>query len=184
MGVLFLFKIFAQSIGILAMAFNIISYQGKKQSTVIALQLIGGALFATSFLMLGQWVGGLLNVIATVRAVLFLFKDKIHCDRIPWLVGFIASYIAVYILNFTLFKVEPTPINFLFEVLPVIGMTALSLGFMRRDAAGIRRFGLISSPAWLIYNIRAVAIGAILCEAFTLTSIMIGMLRHDRKKEN
>ena len=178
-----MYKIIAQGVGILAMIFNIVSYQGKRQSSVIALQLIGGALFATSFLMLGQWVGGLLNIIATVRAVLFLFKDKLHCDRIPWLIGFIASYIAVYVLNFTLFKVEPTLINFLFEVLPVIGMTALSLGFMRRDAAAIRRFGLISSPAWLIYNIRAGAIGAILCEAFTLTSIAIGMLRHDRKKD-
>ena len=41
-------EIIAQGIGILAMAFNILSYQGKKQQTVIALQLIGGALFAVA----------------------------------------------------------------------------------------------------------------------------------------
>ncbi len=163
------------------MAFNIISYQGKKQSTVIALQLIGGALFAVNFLMLGAWVGGLLNIIATTRAVLFLFKDKLHCDRPVWLVGFIISYIAVYVLNFTLFGKEPTALNLIVEVLPVIGMTALSIGFMKKDAAAIRKAGLISSPAWLIYNTVNFAIGAILCEAFTLTSIVIGMLRHDRK---
>ena len=50
-------EIVAQIIGIAAMAFNIISYQGKKQSTVIALQLVGGALFAINFLMLGAVVG-------------------------------------------------------------------------------------------------------------------------------
>ena len=70
------FEIVAQAVGIAAMLFNIISYQGKKQSTVIALQLVGGALFAVNFLMLGAYVGGLLNIIATIRAIIFLFKDN------------------------------------------------------------------------------------------------------------
>ena len=70
-------ELIAQLIGIVAMAFNILSYQGKKQSSVIAMQLCGGALFAINYLLLGAAVGGLLNVIATVRAIVFLFKDKL-----------------------------------------------------------------------------------------------------------
>ena len=66
-------QIIAQIFGIFAMAFNIGSYQGKKQGTVIALQLVGGCLFAVNFLLLGAWVGGILNIIAVVRAVLFLY---------------------------------------------------------------------------------------------------------------
>lgn len=174
--------IIAQGIGILAMVFNILSYQGKKQKTVIALQLIGGALFAVNFWMIGAKIGGILNVIAVIRAVLFLFKDKVKADSIFWLIGFILSYIAVYVLTFTVFGTELTPWHLVRELLPVVGMTALSVGFRLKDAAGIRKCGLISSPAWLIYNIAVGSWGAIVCESLTLISIVVGMFRHDKRQ--
>ena len=155
-------EIVAQAIGILAMVFNILSYQGKKQKTVITLQLFGGLLFAVNFWMIGAKVGGILNVIAVIRALVFLF--------------------AVYVLTFTVFGTELTPWNLIREILPVIGMTALSVGFRLKDAAGIRKCGLISSPAWLIYNIAVGSWGAIICETLTLISIFVGMFRHDKKQ--
>ena len=174
-------EIIAQISGIIAMVFNILSYQGKSKNTVIAFQLIGGMLFAVNFLMLGATIGGILNIIATVRAVIFLFKDKFKADHIAWLFAFATVYVLIYILNFTVLGKEPTVYNLVIEVLPVIGMLALNIGFRLKNAGGIRRCGLISSPAWLIYNIAVGSWGAIICEAFTLISIFIGMLRHDKK---
>ena len=173
-------EIIAQAIGIVAMVFNILSYQSKRQKWIIGLQLCGGALFAVNFLMLGATVGGILNILATVRAVVFLFKEKLKADRMGWLVGFVSVYVAVYVLNFTLFGKEPTAYNLIIEILPVIGMTALNIGFRLKDAAGVRRCGLVSSPSWLIYNIASGSWGAIACEVLTLVSIVVGMLRHDK----
>ena len=68
------------------------------------------------------------------------------------------------------------------ELLPVIGMTAISVGFRLKDSADIRRCALVASPAWLIYNVLAGSLGASICEIFSLGSIIIGMLRHDKKK--
>lgn len=174
-------EIIAQIIGIIAMMFNIISYQGKQQRTVIVLQLLGATFFSANFLLLGATVGGILNIIAAVRAVIFVFKDKFKADSIYWFIAFIASYISVYILNFTVFGKEPTAFNLIIELLPVIGMLALNIGFRLKNSAGIRKCGLISSPAWLIYNIVAGSWGAIICESFTLISIFVGMFRHDKK---
>lgn len=177
--------IIAQAIGLVAMAFNVLSYQGKKQRTVIALQLAGGTLFAVNFFMIGATVGGMLNIIAAVRALIFLYKDKLKADRIEWLIGFIATYVAVYVLNFTVFGKEPTAVNFIIEILPVVGMTALNIGFRLKNASDIRKCALISSPSWLIYNMVAGSWGAIICEALSLASTVIGMFRHDIKsKEN
>ncbi|MBR3961396.1 MAG: YgjV family protein [Clostridia bacterium] len=177
-------EIIAQAIGIAAMLFNILSYQCKKQSGIIAMQLFGGALFAVNFLMLGAVVGGVLNVLATVRALVFLNKEKLKANSIYWLFAFIALYLAVYVLNFTVFGKEPTAFNLIIEILPVVGMTALSVGFRLKNAAGVRCCGLVSSPSWLIYNVASNAWGAIACEAFTIISIFIGMLRHDKKGGN
>lgn len=174
-------EIIAQIIGIIAMLCNILSYQGKKQKMIILLQLFGGILFAVNFLLLGATVGGILNIIAAFRAIVYLYKDKFRADKIIWLVMFSLSYITVYVLNFTLLGKEPNLFNLVIEFLPIIGMLAINIGFMLKKASDVRKCALVGSPAWLIYNISAGSIGAIICEAFSLVSIFVGILRHDRK---
>lgn len=176
-------EIIAQAVGIVAMAFNILSYQGKKQSTVILLQFFGGVLFTVNYLMLGATVGGILNLIGAIRALVFLFKERLKADRLPWLIAFITSYITVYILNFAVFGKEINAFNVIVEILPVIGMIALNIGFRMKNASDIRKLALISSPSWLIYNCVIGSWGAILCEIFTFASILIGIFRHDKVKK-
>lgn len=173
-----------QIIGLFAMAFNILSYQQKTRTRAIGFQLFGGLLFSIHFFMLGAIVGGLLNAVAVIRAVVFLNKEKLRADRLPWLLGFIGVYLASYVLTFTVFGMELTAGNLFVEFLPVIGMTATTISFRLQDAKAIRRYGLISSPSWLVYNIANVSIGAIICEVLSLGSILIGILRLDRRNAN
>ncbi|MBR3868895.1 MAG: YgjV family protein [Clostridia bacterium] len=176
-------EIIAQIIGIFAMIFNLLSYQQKTRNKAIIFQLFGTTLFTVNFLMLGAMVGGLLNLVGAIRAIIFINKEKLRADHIAWQIGFVIVYFASYILTFTLFGKEPTAFNFIIEFLPLIGMIATTISYRFTDAKAIRRFGLISSPAWLIYNIANLAVGAILCEVLSLCSIIIGIVRLDRKKK-
>lgn len=176
-------EIIAQIIGIFAMIFNLLSYQQKTRNKAIIFQLFGTTLFTVNFLMLGAMVGGLLNLVGAIRAIIFINKEKLRADHIAWQIGFVIVYFASYILTFTLFGKEPTAFNFIIEFLPLIGMIATTISYRFTDARAIRRFGLISSPAWLIYNIANLAVGAILCEVLSLCSIIIGIVRLDRKKK-
>lgn len=175
-------ELIAQTVGIFAMGFNILSYQQKTRSRAIAFQLGGALLFSVNFFMLGAIVGGILNVVAAVRALVFLNKERLKADRLPWLFGFCAVYLLSYVLTFTLFGKEATWGNLFVEFLPVIGMTATTVSFRLSDAKAIRRYGLISSPSWLVYNIANFSIGAIACEVLSLGSILLGMFRLDRQK--
>ena len=172
----------AQLFGIAAMVLNILSYQGKKQRTVIAMQLFGGALFAANFLMLGATVGGVLNILAVFRALLFLNKEKTKVDKLHWVAIFGIAYVGAYILNFTVVGVEPSAKNLIVEVLPVIAMFATHLAYRCNAPKTLRYICLISSVSWLIFNIVNFAIGAILCETFSLASIAIATFR-EKKKE-
>ena len=176
-----MYEIAAQGVGIVAMAFNILSYLQKTRKSVIAFQLIGASLFAVNFFMLGATVGGILNLIAAIRAVIYLNKEKFHADSPIWLIGFTTLYIASYVFNFTLFGKDFTLMNALIEVLPVIGMVAINLSYIKNDAKTVRLFGLVSSPSWLIYNIANTAIGAIICEVLSICSIVAGIIRYDIK---
>ena len=174
-------EIIAQIIGIVAMVFNILSYQQKKHRTAIAFQFVGSALFGINYLMINAYMGALLNVIGVIRAVVFMNKDKLKADHIFWLFGFIAAYLGCYVLTFTVFNAEFSGWKPIVELLPVIGMVATTVSYRFKEASAIRRFGFISSPAWLIYNIVCFSIGAICCEVFALISICVGIWRLDRK---
>ena len=177
------FELIAQAIGIVAMAFNILSYQKKSSKGVVVMQLFGGALFSVHFFMIGATVGGILNLIAAFRAIIFANREKFKADHLCWLILFISLYVGSYILVFTAFGKAFTLTAAIIELLPVIAMTATTFGFRSSSAKIIRRFSLISSPSWLVYNIVNVSVGAIICEVFSLFSIVIGMLRYDIKKD-
>lgn len=174
----------AQIVGLAAMSFNILSYQQKTRSQVIAFQLFGGLLFCINFFLLGAISGSLLNAVAVIRAIVFLNKEKLRADHPVWLAGFTAVYLICYGLTFTVFGTEASLRNLVLEALPVIGMTATTISFRLTDAKAIRRYGLISSPSWLIYNISSFSIGAIICEVLSLGSIILGIIRLDRKQSN
>lgn len=174
----------AQGISIVAMAMNCLSYQQKKQKTVLVYQLIGSVLFAVSFFLLGAYAGALLNGVGITRALVFINKDKLHARHPAWLIGYTCLYVLSYVLVFTVFGKEPTALNLIIEVLPVIGMVVTTVSFRYTDARAIRRFGLVNSPLWLTYNLFSLSVGAIASELINLVSIIVGTIRFDLKKKN
>ena len=174
--------IVAQALSIVGMACNVLSFQQKTQKRVIACQLVGAAMFTASYLLLGAYVGALLNFVAIIRAIVYMNKEKFRSEHISWLIGFTCVYLLSYVLTFTIFGKELTPLNAVVEFLPIIGMFATTVSFRLKDAASVRKLGLISVPSWFTYNIFNFSIGGLICEIFCCCSILIGMFRLDRKR--
>ncbi len=174
-------EIFAQALGIAGMLLNVISFQQKTVKRVVTFQFFGSLLFTANYFLLGAIVGSFLNLLGVVRAFVFMNKEKLQAERWYWLCGFSVLYISTYILSFAVFDTEPTLGNFILEVLPIVSMILSTYSFQQKEAKLVRRLGLICSPLWLCYNIFNFTIGGIICEVFALVSIVIGMLRLDRK---
>ena len=173
-----------QILSIVAMGVYILSFQAKKQNTIIFFQMLANALFAISFLMLGAMMGAILNLISAIRALLFIYKKQLKTDNNIWLVGFIAVYIATYVLSITMFVENLTPITAILEFIPIIGMVATTLGYRAKTANGTRISGLVNEPAWLVYNVYYLSIGAILCNVFSFTSAIVGLVRFNKQKKD
>lgn len=174
-------EVAAQIVGLVAMFFNIVSYLQKNAKRVIVCQFFGSVLFALNYLLLGALVGMCMNIIGILRATVYMKREKFHADHIGWLILFVSLYVLSYILSFAVFGVEFTPLNAVLELLPVIGMTATTVGFRLQNAATIRKLGFISSPCWLTYNAVNFAVGGTICEIFSICSIIIGVIRYDLK---
>ena len=176
-------SVIAQVIGIVAMCAIIVSFQFKERWQVILCQLAGALLFSVNMFMLGAVIGGLLNAVATVRALVYLKADKMKIDPRVLQGIFISLYVISYVLTFTVFGKELSAKNIIIELLPVIGMIAVTFGFAGKSAKEIRLYSFINSPCWLIYNCFNFTIGGILCEVFSLVSNISAFLRYDIKKK-
>ena len=177
------YEIIAQSLGIIAMALIILSFQAKKQKTLILSHFFGCAFFVANFFMIGAITGAFLNIIGVVRAVIYSNKDKFKNMKL-WNTIFCSLYIVAYALTFIAFGKEVNTYNLIVEILPVTGALATTIAFSLPSAAAVRKAAWINSPAWLIYNSLNFSIGGILCEVFSIISVIIGILRHDVKKNN
>ena len=173
-------EIIGQLLSALAMGFNVLSYQQKRQRMLLLCQLLGCLLFSASYFLLGAMMGAIINIISALRAVIFSFPEKLHTSHPAWIICFCASYVVMYILGFTVFGIETGAVALIIEFLPVFAMTAISIGIMTGKPKLVRRFGLLASPAWLVYNAYYLSIGALVGEVLNLASIGVGMLRHDK----
>ncbi len=175
-------NIFAQLIGILAMSANIVSYQFKSKRGLLTCQLVGSVLFSVNMFLLDAIMGGILNIVGILRAIVYMNKERFgnHIRLINS--GFMLLYALSYVAVFTVFKKEPSFFNLVIELLPIIGMSVMTVGFSGRSARTIRLCGWINSPCWLIYNCVNASIGGILCEAISLVSAISAYVRLDAKK--
>ncbi len=180
----FYMDILAQAIGILAMIAIVLSFQFKSQRMIIFWQLIGSALFSINYFMLGALMGGILNAIAIVRAFVYMNKGRYKIPIKYVNLIFIVVYLLSYVLVFTVFGKDPTPVNLAVEVLPIIAMCTVTLGFGSKSARTVRICGLINSPCWLIYNSVNFALGGIICEILSIISVVSSYIRNDLKKTN
>ena len=173
-------EIIAQIIGIFAAAMNILSYQMKSKRNLLIMQLMGSFMFSFNYIILGAYMGGLMNVLAVIRALLFINQKRMRINGKLLISLFVFAFVACYVMTFTLLGKEPTPKNLIIEALPVIGMTFVTFSFNMKNATAVRIIGLsANSPCWLVYNVCSGSIGAIICEVVSIISLVVGIIRHD-----
>ena len=174
-------EIAAQIIGILGMIIIVISFAQKQQRTIIVMQFAGSLLFAANMFLLGAVSGGLMNVGGIVRGVVFLNKKRLGKYKWLFVIGLAVFYVVLYSMSFFVFGKPATIENLLFEFLPVFAMIMMTVGYAADGAKKTRIYGFINSPPWLIYNMCNFNIGGTICEVFCMSSIILGMIRYDRK---
>ena len=177
-------EIIAQIVSIIGMLLGVLSFQQKGKARILTFQLLGSTMFVIHFFMINALSGAILNFVAIVRALIFIYEDKIHGDHPAWTIGLTATYILSYISVFTVFGKDPTPINLILEVLPVLAMTVTTIAFRYKEAKILRRVTFISSPMWLTYNAIFFSLGGIIGETLNIGSALIGTIRLDGKKKN
>ncbi len=161
----------AQFLGIVAFCLSILSYQQNEHKKIVIFQFIMNICFMTHYYLLEAYTGAILNTIGVLRNVVFMFKEKRWAKSNLWIVFF--SICCILAVAFTW--------DGIISFLPMTGMVLTTIAMGVNNPKLTRAFSLPSSPLWLVYNLINKSYGGVMTEVFNMTSIVIGMIRFDKK---
>lgn len=166
-------NIAAQIVGIFGIAFSLLSFQLKQRKHIMLFQMTASLMFSAQLFMVGAITGGCLDMISFIRTLIFSNNTKKWASSPLWLFGFIGVMIATGIMTWE----NP------WSLLPILGSILSTVALWMKKERNIRLISLLVGPCWMVYNIVTGAYTGALSEVIAMTSIVIGLLRHDRKKK-
>lgn len=165
-------ELIGQIIGIIAMIIGAISLLQKNTKGIRTIQIISATLFAVNFFMLGKPAGAALNILSMTRNIIIGYKDKKWATPKFWYPFYIVAFaVATYLSG-----------DGWIGILPFAGCIFMGTGLYIDNASLARRFILLSSPCWLIYNFFPITIGGVIAEIINLVAIGSSIIRYDLKK--
>ena len=158
-----------QLIGGLGIIASIISFQCIKHNLVLLFRTLNEFLFAIQYFLLGAYTGMAMNLVGCVRNI--IFTKQVSKNKKT------TVSIILFSLLFTIFGIVtwqgPK------SVLIIVAKVLSTLAYGNKNTSFVRKTILITSTSWLLYNSLVFSIAGVLCEAITLVSIIIGIIRLD-----
>ncbi len=188
--------IIAQVLGVLAIASNIYAMQFNKHGLIMLFKLIGSFLFCVQYLLLGAYAGMVMDLIGTVRNIIFAYLVKKEKSTKPYIIFF--SILTVILGVFTIVKTwdatvvtvsrwssnikVATLIAVIISVLSVSAKLISTIAYGFKNAHTIRMLNLPSCSCWIVYNLVCFSFTGVINEILTISSIVIAEIRFKEKK--
>lgn len=163
------FDIIIQLIGGLGILASIISFQCKKHSSIIFFRTLNEFIFAIQYFLLGAYTGTAVSVIGCVRNIIFTKRvSQGKKTTLP---------VIIFSLLFIIFGIVTWQGKK--SILIIVAKVLSTMAYGNKNTTVVRGVIFITSISWLIYNSVVFSIAGVLCEAFTIVSLIIGIIRLD-----
>lgn len=157
-----------QAIGILGVALFIISYQIRSNRALFLCQLMGCIVFCVQFFLMGAYTGAI-SLIVNIARNLLLIKSN------DW--KWAKSQVTLAAIILLLLVMTICTWAGWISILPFVSVAVTSIGYWTQNAQKIRLSQLFGSPCTLLYDILVHTWGGAVCEAITILSIIISIVR-------
>lgn len=158
-----------QLIGGLGIVASIAAFQFKKHGTVLVFRTLNEVFFAVQYFLLAAYTGAAASVIGVARNL--IFKKRVEKGKEN------TAFIVIFSILFTLFGIltweGPK------SILIIVAKVLSTISYGNKNTTVIRTVGLVTTTSWLVYNWVVFSIAGVLCEAFTLVSLITGIIRLD-----
>ena len=148
----------------------ILSVQLKNMKGILATQLIGNTLVASTYFLMGGFTGAGVSIIAVVQTVVMYFYNA--KDKKPHLIVTLA-FIAAYVLNAVLTFVT------VFDIFPAISAICYALAVAQIKPIRFRFFSIWNPLCWMVYDLYAQLPINFLMHLGIFISVIVACIRLD-----
>ena len=165
-------------ISVFVLVFTVAGMQFKKMRFVLTSLALANLLLAAQCIVGGTVSTGGVVILATVQTVIcFVLNEK--KIKVPvWLtVSFMIGYSAITVIGF----VSPSISSSSFDLVSMVAVWFFALEVVQEKSWVCRMFSLGNIGFWLVYDI-AVLPSAVLNHAIVMVTIVVGIIRNDRRE--
>lgn len=167
--------ILIQSVGWLALICSSISFLQKRRISLLLWQATATLISSLYLFLLGAYEGACLDLLSFAGKMVFSKGGAVLGISLSfWRIFFLICMLIAGILTW----------SDIFSLLAILGSCLSLFALSMKSPAKIRLISLLVSPCWIIYNWVYNAYPSILMECIALTSIIIGIIKHDIKKKS
>lgn len=161
-------EFFIQLIGFLGILASIISFQCKRGGNILIFRTLNEMLFAVQYFFLGAYTGTAMNIVGSARNL--IFKRQIKNGRSTVVTA------VIFCICFTVFGIFTW--QGIKSILTIVAKILSTIAYGNKNTTFVRCVILITSASWLIYNAMVFSIAGVICEMFTLGSIIVSLIRY------
>lgn len=162
-------EIITQLVGVIGIIASIISFQCKKHKSILFFRTMNELFFGIQYFLLGAYTGMAMNIVGCVRNTVFTKEIGRGKKTILSTVTFSLLFVVFGIVTWQGFK----------SMLIIVAKVLSTVAYGNKNTTFVRAVLFITCTSWLIYNCYVNSIAGILCEAFTLISLVAGVIRLD-----
>ena len=162
-------ELITQGLGALGIIASIISFQCKKHKWILFFRTLNEFLFGVQYLLLGAYTGMMMNFVSCIRNI--IFSQNVAKNRKNTVAMLLFS--GIFVLFGVLTWAGPK------SIFVMVAKILSSLAYGNKNTTIVRTIILLTSSSWLIYNYFVGSYAGVLCEIFTLGSLILGIIRLD-----
>ena len=191
-----MFDIFVQAIGFIGIAINILSVQFNSHFKIMIMKTLGSMAFVIQYLLLGAWVGMVMDLIGSIRNIIFTINVQKRKSNKWWVVFFSIFTLVAGVITIastwdksigyaTKWSSNPDTVVAIAVSISIISivaklLTTVAYGF--KDPHVIRMVNLPSNACWVVYNTVAFSIAGVINDCSCLASIVVAEIRFRKER--
>ena len=164
--------IIGQILGGVSILLGFLSFQMRTQKGLILMQTATAISFCAHYLLIGAITGMALNVIATVRNIIYYYRNQRGSKELISPIVFSVIMLAAVILTWEAW----------YSILVLMGLVLNTLAMSFSNPQRVRASILVTSPMVLAYDVFVLSVGGIIYESVAISSACIGIFRTKRRE--
>lgn len=162
------FDVLVQGLGVLGIAASVIAFQCKKHKSIMIFRTANESFFAIQYGLLGAFTGMAMNIIGSIRNLIFARLVEKCKSTIPLRFVFSAVFVAFAIFTWDGVK----------SILVGVAKVVSTFAYGSSDTGVVRVLVLATTLTWWVYNLLVGSIAGVICETFTIVSIVVSLFRY------